>query len=99
MVQNDDIGLTTRCDTEMTNSRSVVLPTPHSIPSNLENYSVESEALCQSQLLRETTEFLLDMPNNDTEMTKLDDVLMPDQALSQSWLTSNCNTMTRKTEL
>ena len=37
------------------------------------------------------------MPNNDTEMTKLDDVLMPDQALSQSWLTSNCNTTTRKT--
>ena len=28
MVQNDDIGLTTRCDTEMT-------PTPHSVPSNL----------------------------------------------------------------
>ena len=95
MVRNDDLGLTstTRCEIEMTDTRSVISPKPHSVPSNL-NHTVESETLCQSRLLTETTECLLDMPNDDTGMTKLDDVLIPGQALSLSWLTSNCNTRT-----
>ena len=80
----------------MTDTRSVISPTPHSVQSNI-NHTVESETLCQSRLLTETTECLLDMPNDDTGMTKLDDVLIPDQALSLSWLTSNCNTRTHMT--
>jgi len=37
------------------------------------------------------------MLNDDTGMTKLDDVLKQDQALSQNWLTFSCNTWARTT--
>ena len=43
------------------------------------------------------TEFLWDMPIDYTRITKLDDVLISDQALSQSWPASKCNTATRET--
>ena len=56
MVRNEgmDVTSTIRCDTYMINDRSFISQTSHSVTSNLE-YSVESEALCQSQFLTETT--------------------------------------------
>lgn len=90
MVPNQDIDVHSEegSKTDMVTDQPVTLSVSHSVPPNSEN-SVDNQALCQSRLSTEITDCLLDMPNDETELTKLDTELMPSQALCQSRLTSS----------
>jgi len=62
MIHNDDMVVTStiRYDTNKTNDRSVISPTSHSVPSNIE-HSVECEVLCQRRVVKEMTDYVCSM--------------------------------------